>query len=210
MRTNNSSRYPVPAAAVVADERAFSGKEEVQEQFKEAFRGHPAGVAIITADSPEGPIGLTATSVCSVSLNPPALAFSLSALSSTAPALRAAKTVLVHMLDSRAVQVAQRFATTGIDRFAGTAWEPLPTGEPLLLEAVSWFRGSIIDTVELNGSAVAVMEIIQAGGRSDGESAGPGDSDSDDAETGLPESDAPLVYYNRSWHRLSPDSEITL
>ena len=51
------------------------------ESFKTAFRNHPAGVAVITANSPDGPVALTATSVVSVSAEPPVLIFSLSALS---------------------------------------------------------------------------------------------------------------------------------
>lgn len=173
-----------------------SDQEQIQHLFKDAFRWHPAGVSVITADSPEGPVGLTATSVCSVSLNPPAVAFSLSALSSTAPAIRAAGTVVVHLLDSTAQGVAQRFATSGIDRFAGTSWERLPTGEPLLLQAAAWFRGRIVETVELGGSTVAVMEILQAGAR-----------DRTPAQQGEFRQ-MPLVYCNRTWHGLTAESEI--
>ena len=33
------------------------------DEFKAAFRNHPGGVAVITADAGNGPVGLTATSV---------------------------------------------------------------------------------------------------------------------------------------------------
>ena len=46
--------------------------------FKRAFRNHAAGVAIITADAGNGPVGLTATSVFSVSAEPALLVFSVS------------------------------------------------------------------------------------------------------------------------------------
>ena len=55
------------------------------DEFKAAFRGHPAGVAVITADA-GGPVALTATSVSSVSADPPLLIFSISAQSSAAAA----------------------------------------------------------------------------------------------------------------------------
>ncbi len=42
------------------------------DDFKSAFRNHPAGVSVVTADPGDGPVGLTATSVISVSANPPA------------------------------------------------------------------------------------------------------------------------------------------
>lgn len=178
-------------------EPATEDRQKIQKHFREAFRQHPAGVSVITADATEGPVGLTATSVCSVSLDPPAVAFSLSALSTTAPAIRAAPTVVVHLLDSAAQHLAERFATSGIDRFADTSWRRLPTGEPLLQEAATWFRGQLVETVELGGSTVAVMEILQSGCRSSGQ-----DQDNDDAGR------TPLVYCNRSWHGLSDASQI--
>jgi hypothetical protein len=68
------------------------------DDFKAAFRNHPAGVAVITADAGDGPVGLTATSVISVSASPALLVFSLSAFSSSAPALAKAETLVVHLL----------------------------------------------------------------------------------------------------------------
>ncbi|WP_330257525.1 flavin reductase family protein [Nocardia sp. NBC_00565] len=61
------------------------------EQFRSAFRGHPGGVSLITADTGR-PVALTATSVASVSVDPPALTFSVSEQSSSAPTLRQAPT----------------------------------------------------------------------------------------------------------------------
>jgi flavin reductase (DIM6/NTAB) family NADH-FMN oxidoreductase RutF len=40
------------------------------DEFKALFRGHPGGVAVITADAGDGPVALTATSVASVSADP--------------------------------------------------------------------------------------------------------------------------------------------
>ncbi|MFA5607204.1 MAG: flavin reductase, partial [Leucobacter sp.] len=38
--------------------------------LKQAFREHPTGVALITAQSEDGPVGLTASSVASVGIDP--------------------------------------------------------------------------------------------------------------------------------------------
>lgn len=115
----------------MTDGRASS----LADQFAAAFRLHPAGVAIITADDGTGPAGLTATSVISVSARPALLAFSLSACSSTAPRIAAAETVVVHFLGAGQVELAKRFATSGIDRFGPPCrWYRLATGEPVLAE----------------------------------------------------------------------------
>src|SRR6476469_723529 len=92
--------------------------------FKLAFRNHAAGVAVITADAGHGPVGLTATSVFSVSAEPPLLIFSISSASSSAPTIRSAETVIVHLLGADQIALARLCATSGIDRFADrTIWD---------------------------------------------------------------------------------------
>ena len=115
------------------------------EDFKAAFRNHPAGVAVITADAGDGPVGLTATSVFSVSAEPPLLVFSLSATSSSTPTLSRASTVVVHLLSEAELDIAILCATSGIDRFADTSiWARLPTGEPYFTATPVWIRGRIV------------------------------------------------------------------
>nr|WP_091424221.1 flavin reductase [Arthrobacter sp. OV608] len=62
------------------------------DQFRAAFRNHPGGVAVVTADAGDGPVGLTATYVISASVEPNMLAFSVSELSSSTPTIRLAST----------------------------------------------------------------------------------------------------------------------
>lgn len=159
------------------------------DRFKAAFRNHPAGVAVVTADPGEGPVGLTASSVISVSANPPLLVFSLSAFSSAAPALARAETVVVHLLGADHVHLAKTFATAGIDRFADNdSWSRLVTGEPVLAEAPTWLRGRIVQRMEAGDSTVVAVQVLQA-------------------QTPEPEeSPDPLVYHNRAWHRLGEQS----
>ena len=99
------------------------------QSFKDLFRGHPGGVAVITADAGDGPVALTATSVSSVSADPPLLTFSISALSSASTTLQRADTVVVHLLDADDLALARLGATSGVDRFADrAAWSRLATG----------------------------------------------------------------------------------
>ena len=44
-------------------------------EFRSVFRGRPGGVAVVTADAGDGPVGLTATCVVPVSVAPAMLAF---------------------------------------------------------------------------------------------------------------------------------------
>jgi flavin reductase (DIM6/NTAB) family NADH-FMN oxidoreductase RutF len=159
------------------------------EEFKLAFRNHPAGVAVVIADAGDGPVGLTATSVFSVSAEPPLLVFSISALASSASTLARADTVVVHLLGADQLPVAKLFATSGVDRFADRgSWSRLATGEPYLLSAHSWLRGRIINRMEAGGSTVIAVHALEAH---------------------TPEQpSSPLVYHNRSWHGLDDHSRL--
>ena len=158
-------------------------------EFKLAFRNHPAGVAVITADAGDGPVGLTATSVFSVSAEPPLLVFSISGQSSSAPTLNKADTVVVHLLGANQLDVAKLFATSGVDRFADSSiWSRLVTGEPYLPGAPVWIRGRIINRMEAGGSTVIAVHALQAHVSSTEE--------------------PPLVYHNRTWHHVGDHSRL--
>lgn len=163
--------------------------------FKALFRGHPGGVAVITADAGDGPVALTATSVSSVSAEPPLLVFSISSLSSASAALSRAETVVVHLLDAHDIDVAKLGATSGIDRFAEThRWSRLVTGEPVYQDVRAWVRCAVINRMDAGGSIVVAAQALQAQLERD---VAPGDH-----------GDA-LVYHNRAWHRLGDHSRIT-
>ena len=152
--------------------------------FRDAFRHHPTGVAVLTArDGAGGPVGLTASSVASVSLTPPALVLSLSHRASAAAALLAADSFLVHLLEARNVDLARRFATSGTDRFGpATRWTPLATGEPWLPEAPTALRCRPLSRTPVGDATVVTAEVV--GVRSSGRAG------------------TPLVHHDRGYHVL--------
>ncbi|MET4781549.1 flavin reductase family protein [Glaciihabitans sp. UYNi722] len=172
-----------PASSVTPDE------------FKSAFRNHPGGVAVITADAGHGPVGLTATSVISVSAVPPLLVFSVSDLSSSTPTILAAETVVVHLLSADQIDIAKLCATSGIDRFSDTSrWTRTPTGEPYFPSAPVWIRGRIVNRMNAGASTVIAVEALEA--------------ISPDQNNLQQEIAPPLVYHNRTWHTLGEHSKI--
>jgi flavin reductase (DIM6/NTAB) family NADH-FMN oxidoreductase RutF len=152
--------------------------------FRDAFRHHPTGVAVITARDADGtPVGLTASSVASVSLRPPAIVFSASHRSSATPAVLAAESFVVHLLESRNVGLARLFATSGADRFGpATRWTSLTTGEPWLVDAPTALRCVPLGRVQVGDATVLTAEVV--GIRSSG-------------RTG-----SPLVHYAREFHEV--------
>jgi flavin reductase (DIM6/NTAB) family NADH-FMN oxidoreductase RutF len=164
------------------------------DEYKTLFRGHPGGVAVITADVGNGPVALTATSVSSVSASPPLLVFSISSQSSAAPVLSEAATVVVHLLDSDDLGIAQLGSTSGVDRFADPElWSRLVTGEPVYRGVRAWVRCAIIDRMDAGGSTVIAAHALQASVDRDIAPGAAGDA---------------LVYHNRNWHRLGEHSLI--
>lgn len=160
------------------------------DDFKAAFREHPSGVSVITADAGQGPVALTATSVSSVSADPPLLVFSVSTLSSSAPTLTAAETVVVHLLDAEDLSLARLGATSGIDRFADTdSWTRLVTGEPIFHHVPRWIRARVLNRFEAGGSTVIVAHALQVNVPETSDRRG-------------------LVYVNREWHHLGEHSRL--
>jgi len=186
------------------------------DDFKAAFRQHPAGVSVITADDGSGPVGLTATSVFSVSAEPPLLVFSVSSLSSSAPTITASDTVVVHLLGSEQLHIAKLCATSGIDRFADTSiWDRLPTGEPYFTGNGVWIRGRIVNRMEAGTSTVIAVHALESSVSQPQAAEEPvraepaAEAPAPAVPTFSPSFDgAPLVYHNRTWHRLDANSQI--
>lgn len=183
------------SSSSAADQPARTLGESVSaDEFKRVFRGHPGGVAVVTADAGDGPVALTATSVSSVSAEPPLLIFSVTSASSAAAVLARAETFVVHLLDAHDLELARLGATSGIDRFADTSlWTRLVTGEPVFRGSRAWVRCAVIGRMDAGASTIVAGHALQARINREVEPGAPGDA---------------LVYHNRTWHRLDERSQI--
>ncbi len=127
------------------------------DRFRQVFRCHPAGVVVLTLDAGRGPVGFTATSLTSLSLDPPLLSFSISKTSSSWPQLRDADIIVVNFLGANQEAVARRFATSGIDRFADpTRWHRLPDGDPVLDDVSGWLRGRVENMISVGDQRIVI------------------------------------------------------
>ncbi len=128
--------------------------------LKLAFRDHPAGVSLITADTLDGPVGLTASSVSSVGIDPPAISFSVTRATGSAGGILGADTYLVHLLDARHAALARTFAVSGTERFtAEQGWQTLPTGEPHLPNTRVALRARTLHSLQVGSSVIVVAEV---------------------------------------------------
>ena len=132
--------------------------------FKLAFRRHAAGVAIVTARTPEGvPVGFTATSLASLAAVPPLATFNMARVSSAWPAIENTDHVLIHLLGARNRGLAERLSGPHDARFAGDHWTPGPHGLPLLGDVPAWMLGRIVERVPVADNAVVVVRIEDGG-----------------------------------------------
>ncbi|MER5763444.1 flavin reductase family protein [Streptomyces sp. NPDC002082] len=138
-------------------------------RFKQIFRAYPGGVVVVTADSGAGPVGFTATSLASVSLDPPLVSFGIAKSSSSWPHLERAESVVVNFLDAAQEDLARRFATSGIDRFAApTRWHRLPGGEPALDGVTGRLRLAVEQLVPAGDAHIVVARVVEAWQAEDG------------------------------------------
>jgi flavin reductase (DIM6/NTAB) family NADH-FMN oxidoreductase RutF len=151
--------------------------------FRTVLRHQASTVTVVTAPGTP-PVGFTATSFTSVSLDPLLVSFCLGRTSSSWPAVALAEYVAVHLLAQRQQVLARTFATSGIDRFAApTAWRPGAHGVPLLDGTLAWLVCRVVDRVVAGDHAVVLAEplLCQRGAE-----------------------DLPLLYHNGRYTSLTP------
>jgi len=99
------------------------------------------GVTIVTARSAEGVlVGLTANSFNSVSLAPPLVLWSLARAAASMAALSTGSHYAINILAANQKQLAERFATKNIDRWADVAFAEGLGGAPVLAGAAASFE----------------------------------------------------------------------
>lgn len=109
--------------------------------FRDALGCFATGVTVVTAICPDGtPVGLTANSFTSVSLDPPLLLVCIANNAGSAPYLRDAERFAVNVLQIGQQPTSNRFAGKGEDRFGVTPWEIGEYRTPVLTGSLSSFE----------------------------------------------------------------------
>jgi flavin reductase ActVB len=107
------------------------------EDFKEAMARFPSGVTIVTTIDDNGrPWGFTATAFSSLSLSPPLVLACLAGKAECMRAFTKASCFAVNILRPQHKDLAIRFATKCIDKFAGDEFSAGEKGAPILLSAL--------------------------------------------------------------------------
>jgi len=110
-------------------------------QFRQALSQFATGVTVITARLPDGEFfGATINTFNPLSLEPPLVLWGLAHSASSMPAFTAAPGYVINVLAGDQIELAQRFARPGPDRFDALPYTLSEQGLPILAGSVAWFE----------------------------------------------------------------------
>lgn len=138
--------------------------------MREVLGHFVSGIVVVTAATPDGPSGFTCQSFASLSLDPPLVSFAPARTSTTWPRIRAADTFCVNVLAADQQELSIGFARSagdGVDKFAGVAWRPSPSGSPVLEGVSAWIDCTLWNEYDGGDHTIAVGRVLDLGATPD-------------------------------------------
>ena len=136
------------------------------EDFKMAMRRLAGGVSIISGAGPDGPLGVTATAVVSLTAEPPSVLCCLNRSLTLETLVKETGRFGVNMLRADHHDLAKRFAgmhgVSGSAKFEQGNWTILPSEVPALFDSLVTFDCRVDDIVEVGTHSIFVGLITQA------------------------------------------------
>ncbi len=128
--------------------------------LRNAFGAFMTGVTVVTTHDAEGnPLGFTANSFTSVSLDPPLVLVCLANSSSNYEAFNDASGFAVNILAEDQKDVSNTFARPVEDRFAAVDWQKGPNGAPVFKGVSAWFDCSMFNRVEAGDHLILIGKV---------------------------------------------------
>src|SRR5882762_8273502 len=157
---NDAPKHPVspdPANELASDHSPIDPRD-----FRNALGSYATGVTIITAIGADGkPYGLTCNSFASVSLNPPLVLWSLGLYSTSLSVFQNVSHFAINVLGASQQALANKFAKSSEDKFAGIEWKPGLGNAPLLKDGVANFQCRSVDRY-YGGDHVIFLGAVEA------------------------------------------------
>lgn len=130
-------------------------------EFRNALGQFATGVTIVTTTEEDGtPVGVTASSFNSVSLDPPLILWSLAKTAKSMPAYQNSGGFNVHVLAAHQSDLSNTFAKSSTDKFDGIDWSSCDLGFPQLPEYAAQFRCKTHFQYEGGDHIIFVGEVI--------------------------------------------------
>ena len=120
------------------------------------------GVTIISCRDAAGlPVGLTANSFASLSLDPPLVLWSLRKASSSLAAFDAALHFVINVLAETQVDLSRRFASSQADKFTEGTWADGLGGAPVLAGCAAVFECSVEARHEVGDHVLYIGRVLR-------------------------------------------------
>lgn len=133
-------------------------------QFRTAMGQFCTGITVITTMSEEEqPVGFACQSFVALSIDPPLVLFCPQRTSRTWPVIEARGRFCVNVLSNRQQDVSAAFGAPGADKFAGVAWDPSPTGMPVIRHSLTWADCSVEQVTDGGDHLIVVGRVETLG-----------------------------------------------
>ncbi|WP_339109610.1 flavin reductase family protein [Thioclava sp. GXIMD4216] len=130
--------------------------------LRDAFGAFMTGVTVVTThDGTGNPLGFTANSFTSVSLDPPLLLVCLANSSRNYQAFTQGRGFAVNILAEDQKDISNTFARPSEDRFRDLHWWPGPHGAPVIGDVSAWFDCALHQIIEA-GDHVILLGRVEA------------------------------------------------
>ena len=131
------------------------------EAFKTAMSQLAAAVTIVTTGTDTDPYGTTVSAFMSLSLNPPMVLVSLDQASVLLTRLTVGASIGINVLSTEQNALARRFASKGVDRFAGVEWA-IVDDAPQLDGDHTWVAGTVGRIIEAGDHFLVLVDVHSA------------------------------------------------
>lgn len=140
----------------------MTAQTDTQKDFRNALGSFATGVTIATTKDEDGnPVGVTASSFNSVSLDPPMVLWSLAKSSLSRKAFCESGHFAVHVLGASQEDLSNRFARSGEDKFDGVEWQEGQLGSPVFNQHAALFQCKTRHQYEGGDHVILVGEVVQ-------------------------------------------------
>lgn len=141
--------------------RHFLPGPEMGRELRDALGRFGTGVTVVTTMTANGPVGVTANSFSSVSLDPPLVLWSIARSSRRYPFFAEAEHMAIHVLADNQMPVCRSFAASphGFDE---VEWREDDTGAPLLEGCLARFQCERYAEYDGGDHAILVARVLKA------------------------------------------------
>ena len=154
------STHPTPLHNAQSP-RDFEPGTETGRAFRDALGHFATGITVVTCNSDIGPLGITANSFASVSLDPPLVLWSPAKASKRFAAFSQATHFAIHVMSDTQRDVCGGFATNG-GAFDALSWRPSETGVPLIDGCLTRFECTRHALHDAGDHAIIVGRVTRA------------------------------------------------